>query len=74
VPVESIIEGTWASDDAPAEWADFILMRRMHWSWDQLQATPLYVRRYALDFLGMIAEHEDQETKRAERKAKQQAR
>jgi hypothetical protein len=56
------------SDDAPAEWADFILMRRMHWSWEQLQATPLYVRRYCLDTSGMIAEHEDQETKRAQAK------
>jgi hypothetical protein len=44
-------------------------MRRMHWSWDQLQATPLYVRRYALDFLGMIAEQEERETERERRKA-----
>lgn len=45
-------------------------MRRMHWSWEQLQATPLYVRRYCLDILGMLSEHEEQEMKRAERKAK----
>lgn len=45
-------------------------MRRMHWSWEQLQATPLYVRRYTLDFLGMISEHEQQEQRRAETRAK----
>ncbi|MFF4403841.1 hypothetical protein [Streptomyces sp. NPDC001404] len=69
LPVESILDGTWASGDAPAEWADFILMRRMHWSWDDLQQTPLYVRRYALDFLGLIAEQEEQENERARREA-----
>lgn len=49
-------------------------MRRMHWSWDQLQATPLYVRRYALDFLGMISEHEEQEARRTQSKAERDAR
>lgn len=49
-------------------------MRRMHWSWDQLQATPLYVRRYALDFLGMISEHEEKEASRARAKADREAR
>lgn len=58
LPVESILDDTWSSGAAPSEWADFILMRRMHWSWEQLQATPGYVRRYCLDFLGLIAEQE----------------
>ncbi len=44
-------------------------MRRMHWSWDQLQATPVYVRRYCLDFLGMLAEHEQRESERERRRA-----
>lgn len=66
--MESILDGTWASDESPAEWADFILMRRMHWSWEQLQATPMYVRRYCIDFLGLIAEQEEAEQKKAERR------
>ncbi|MET9073833.1 hypothetical protein ABZX95_17035 [Streptomyces sp. NPDC004232] len=33
----------------------------MHWSWDQLQETPRYVRRYCLDFLNAIAEAEERE-------------
>jgi len=45
-------------------------MRRMHWSWDQLQGTPLYVRRYCIDFLSMLGEHERQEVKKAEARAK----
>jgi hypothetical protein len=28
-------------------------MLQMHWSWDELQATPMYVRRYCADFLLM---------------------
>lgn len=48
-------------------------MRRMHWSWEQLQATPWYVRRYTLDFLGMIAKQEERESERARRKAQRQS-
>lgn len=69
LPVESIIEGTWSGNEpAPAEWTDFALMRRMHWSWEELQQTPWYVRRYSLDFLGMIAEQEEREAERERRK------
>ncbi|WP_158997228.1 hypothetical protein [Streptomyces aureus] len=46
----------------------------MHWSWEQLQQTPAYVRRYTLDFLGMIATHEEQEAERERFKAERQAR
>lgn len=49
-------------------------MRRMHWSWEQLQATPWYVRRYTLDFLGMIAKYEEQQAESERRKADRQAR
>lgn len=49
-------------------------MRRMHWSWEQLQQTPTYVRRYCIDFLGMIAEQEERETERERRKAERQYR
>lgn len=64
-----MIDGTWASGEAPAEWPDFILMKRMHWSWDQLQATPLYVRRYCLDFLGLLSQEEQRQTDDARREA-----
>lgn len=49
-------------------------MRRMHWSWEQLQQTPVYVRRYCLDFLGMIAEQEEREMERERRRAERQSR
>ncbi|RCH70435.1 hypothetical protein DT019_02820 [Streptomyces sp. SDr-06] len=64
-----MIEGTWGSDGAPAEWGDFILMKRMKWSWDELQATPMYVRRYTLDFLNALAEREQAENDRMQRQA-----
>lgn len=38
--------------------ADFELMLGMKWSWDALQNTPNYVRRYCLDFLRMRREAE----------------
>ena len=42
-----------------------MLMKRMGWSWEQLQRTPIYVRRYCLDFLNAIAEAEEREQDRA---------
>lgn len=74
IPVESIIEDTWGGGPAPAEWGDFVLMRRMRWSWEQLQQTPVYVRRYCLDFLGMIGTHEEREAESERRKAERQTR
>jgi hypothetical protein len=44
-------------------------MKRMKWSWGDLQATPMYVRRYTLDFLNALAEHEQDEHDRAKREA-----
>ncbi|MCY0917060.1 hypothetical protein OS965_02565 [Streptomyces sp. H27-G5] len=46
-----------------------MLMKRMHWSWEQLQQTPMYVRLYCLDILGMIGEHEERENRRAQAKS-----
>lgn len=65
MPVESILDGTWASGPAPPEWVDFVLMHRMPWSWRELQETPMYVRRYCWDFLNAIAEQEQRENDRA---------
>ena len=72
--MESILNNTWGGSAAPAEWTDFMLMKRMHWSWDELMATPLYVRRYCLDFLALISEAEEEANKKAERDAKAKAR
>lgn len=75
MPVESIIEGTWGgSGPQPAEWLDFALMRQMRWSWDQLQQTPMYVRRYCVDFLSMVNEHEERQMERDRRKAERESR
>jgi hypothetical protein len=52
--VESIYAGTWSSGAPPEEFIDFLLMHPvdgMGWSWDELQNTPAYVRRYCSDFL-----------------------
>lgn len=48
-------------------------MRQMRWSWEQLQQTPMYVRRYCLDFLVMVNEQQDREMERERRKAKRDA-
>lgn len=50
-PAESVYGGTWAGDTVPPELVDFEIMRQMRWSWDDLQATPGYVRRYVWDLL-----------------------
>lgn len=49
-------------------------MRRMHWSWEDLRQTPAYVRRYCIDFLAMMAEHQEREEAAAQRKRASQAR
>lgn len=43
-------DGTWSSGPVPDELADFEVMREMHWSWAELQATPPYIRRFCWDF------------------------
>ncbi|MEV8523128.1 hypothetical protein AB0451_03070 [Streptomyces sp. NPDC052000] len=50
-PAESIYEGTWSSGPAPEEVVDFEIMREMGWSWRDLEATPIYVRRYVWDLI-----------------------
>lgn len=73
--MESILNGTWGgSEPPPPQWSDFALMRRMRWSWRELQDTPPYVRRYCIDFLGLISEAEEAARKKADRKAARDAR
>lgn len=50
-PAESIYEGTWSSGPPPQELVDFEVMREMGWSWQDLESTPLYVRRYVWDLI-----------------------
>jgi hypothetical protein len=50
-PAESIYDDTWSSGPPPDELVDFELMSAMGWTWQELQDTPLYVRRYAWDLL-----------------------
>ncbi len=53
----------------PEELTDFEVMREMHWSWETLQRTPSYVRRYAQDFTFARREAENSANERAQRKA-----
>lgn len=72
-PVESIIEGTWGSGQPPKEFYDFLLMREMHWSWDQLNETPPYVQRYSFDFIQAIFEQERSDADKANRGSNRRA-
>ncbi|MFB9925993.1 hypothetical protein ACFORO_12560 [Amycolatopsis halotolerans] len=60
----SIVDGTWGSGAAPQEFVAWLLMREMHWSWDDYQKTPPYVRRFAFDFIQL--EFDEQERRQAE--------
>jgi hypothetical protein len=44
-------------------------MREMGWSWDDLEATPMYVRRFCSDLLWLRRQAEAEEIKKAEREA-----
>lgn len=48
---ESFYEGTWASGALPSEIPDFELMLAFKWSYEDLQKTPSYVRRFTWDLL-----------------------
>lgn len=70
-PVESIIDGTWASGEPPPEFVDYLLMKHMGWSWKALQTTPPYVKRFCFDIAQAEFEHEAEEVDAARRKAEQ---
>lgn len=67
--MESIIDGTWGGGPAPPEFADALLMAEYHWSWEDLQATPLYVRRVCMDFMQAKFAHENEEIDRSRSRA-----
>lgn len=50
-PAESIYADTWASGPGPAEVEWLELMLAFKWTWQELQATPPYVRRVLGDLL-----------------------
>jgi hypothetical protein len=56
----------------PNEVLDFELMRPagMNWSWTELQATPIYVRRFCWDLLNIRREAEREAELEASRKKK----
>ncbi|MCC9307680.1 hypothetical protein LN042_11295 [Kitasatospora sp. RB6PN24] len=64
---ESIYEGTWASGPPPEELVDFEVMREMGWSWQELQDTPFYVRRFTWDLICARREAERAANERAAR-------
>jgi hypothetical protein len=49
---------------------DYDLMHEMKWSWDELQATPLYVRRYCWDIMQVARRVEQDRLDQAEREAR----
>ena len=67
---ESIYEGTWASGDPPSEVIDFMLMEPdgMNWTWEALQNTPTYVRRYCWDLLQIKRRAQQDQIEKAGRK------
>jgi hypothetical protein len=52
---------------------DFELMREMGWSWEALQATPFYVRRYSWDMINLRWQAEADQVEEAKREAKSHA-
>lgn len=61
----SIVDETWGSGAPPEEFSAFLLMREMHWSWEQYLKTPAYVRRFCSDFLQLIFEEQNRRSEAA---------
>jgi hypothetical protein len=70
---ESIIEGTWGSGEPPREFIDVQVMREMHWSWTDLQATPPDVQQYAWDVIMRERAVADARARKAARAQQRQA-
>lgn len=66
IVAESVYDGTWASGPVAEEIIDFELMRAMRWSFADLQATPLYVRRFCVDLLSIRNRCEAEAQRRAQ--------
>ncbi|TQF04757.1 hypothetical protein E6W39_24190 [Kitasatospora acidiphila] len=64
---ESIYDGTWSSGPPPEELVDFEVMREMGWSWQELQDTPFYVRRFTWDLICTRREAERSANEKAAR-------
>jgi hypothetical protein len=52
----------------PAEVVDYELMREMGWSWDELERTPTYIRKYCADLMSIRRRAENAARERAARK------
>jgi hypothetical protein len=65
---ESIYDGTWSSGPPPDEVVDFELMLAMGWTWQELQDTPWYVRRYTWDLMATRRQAEQDAQERAHRR------
>lgn len=65
VVAESIYDGTWSSGPPPQELRDFELCHAMHWSWQELQETPLYVQRAFWDLLQARRNAEREQAKKS---------
>ena len=48
--MESILDGTWASGDAPEEFVLARVLDKTGWSWPEWEATPPYVQRLVWDY------------------------
>lgn len=68
LPVEQALGGVWLGA-LPEEFDDFDLAREMGWTWEQLQAQPLYVRRTWLMFIRMRREAEREAAEKARERA-----
>lgn len=55
---ESVYNDTWGGGPLPGEIIDFELMSQMRWSWQDLESTPPYVKRYTWDLLQIRNEAE----------------
>jgi hypothetical protein len=63
---ESIYDGTWSSGPPPDEVEDFELMHEFGWTWQELQATPHYVRRFTWDLLCLKRQAQAAQAKKAQ--------
>lgn len=71
LPIESILDGTWASGPPPEELVVADVLLETHWTWDDWCNTPPYIQRVMVDVIH--ARREAEQRRFEEQQAKQEA-
>jgi hypothetical protein len=72
LPIESIYDGTWGGGPVPEELPVAEIILETHWSWDDYDRCPPYIRQLIWDVI-QIRRRKDNETRERQHREAEQA-